>query len=113
MNTKKIKKKRRTQIKNRTLTAQNLKVLEYEITYEALKDQKIEKLPVEVKGRLEYLYDMIFHNPKKAILELERWLNCKCEIAGGKGFLVPMLCVGMPFRRFASPCRPWSSFRPV
>jgi len=71
MNTKKIKKKKQTQIKNRTLTAQNLKVLEYGITYEALKDQKLEKLPVEVKGRLEYLYDMIFHNPKKAILELE------------------------------------------
>ena len=75
MNTKKIKKKRRTQTNIRTLISQNLKILEYEITYEAVKDQRIEKLPVKVKERLEYLYDMIFHNPKKAIIELERLIE--------------------------------------
>ena len=71
MNTRKIKKKKPTHTKMRTSSAQNLKILEYEITYKGIKDQRIEKLPSEVKVRLDYIYGMVFNNPKKAISELK------------------------------------------
>jgi tetratricopeptide (TPR) repeat protein len=49
-----------------------LMLSEYEITDEALENRHIKKLPAQVQARIDELYELAQHDPRRAIPELER-----------------------------------------
>jgi tetratricopeptide (TPR) repeat protein len=68
----------------RIASSQSLSVARYEITYEAMRDQRYRQLPKPVKEAFEALHYLAQSDPERAIAELPKWIEQYPD--------VPMLC---------------------
>lgn len=73
MGNKKSKKKNRNKILEDEV--RDIKILEYEITSEPIKDRQFKRLPSNVRDRIEDLHYKIVRKPKEAIPELEKLIK--------------------------------------
>jgi len=55
--------------------------LEYQVTSEPLEDSAYQQLPRDVKAEIDNLYHMVHTDPKRAIPEIQRWLEQYPHIA--------------------------------